>query len=257
MSEQPDTPPPAPDDADDAQAAPEPETDDGTEAGKIEPEPEPETPAEPGEPEPETPAEQPQGASPEQWEKRFKDAEKARGRYMDAIARIFEEDVTQLEVCPLCVSNVLGFVLHDQAGQVPADVTNATMRFLGMAREIEYPQSPDHRTCPTCEGLGKVTTGSRVPNRESETCRACEGYGYIGPKGAAQNGGAAPSVNAEQAGAALADFEERAVDDFGEARILPDGRPNPNFGKWPQYKVLIEPWGVTANLTAMDAPANA
>jgi hypothetical protein len=266
VSEQLETPPPAPDDADAARAAPEPDADEGTEAGKIapatpaepdEPAPAPEPPAEPDEPAPEPPAEQPQGVSPEQWEARFKKAEKARDTYMNAVSRIFEEDVTQLDVCPLCVSNVLGFVLHDQAGQVPADVTNATMRFLGIVREVEYPQSPDHRTCSTCEGLGKVTTGSRVPNRESETCPTCEGYGYIGPKGVAQNGGAAPRVNVEQAGAALADFEERAVDDFGEPRILPDGRPNPNFGKWPQYKVLIEPWGVTAGLTAQDAPANA
>ena len=78
MSEPLETPPPAPDDADDAQTIPEPEPEPAPKPTPEPGEPEPEPTPEPGEPEPEPEPEQPQGASPEQWEKRFKDAEKNR-----------------------------------------------------------------------------------------------------------------------------------------------------------------------------------
>ena len=38
---------------------------------------------------------------------------------------------------------------------------------------------------------------------------------------------------------------------MNEPRILPDGRQNPNFGKWPQYKIQVAPYGVTAGLNAV------
>jgi hypothetical protein len=41
------------------------------------------------------------------------------------------------------------------------------------------------------------------------------------------------------------------VDEWDEPRILPDGRENPNFGKMPNRKIPVEPWGVTAGLNAM------
>ena len=40
------------------------------------------------------------------------------------------------------------------------------------------------------------------------------------------------------------------MDEWGEPMILPDGRENPNYGRMPHRKMLVEPYGVTANLRA-------
>ena len=215
---------------------------------ESEPTPEPEEPQEPAEPPVDvTP---PQGASHEEWEERFKKADKAATTYARRIGEIFEEDANQLIPCPLCPGMHKGFVNVHDAGKVPREIVNDAMRYLGQAFEVEYKESPTHRPCGVCDGYGQVSTGSRVPGNEKIRCSSCNGYGYTPPPGPGVNGpGNVAGVSQVVAGA-LADLDHPAIDSMGEPEILPDGRPNPNYGKWPQYKVLVEPWGVTAGLVA-------
>ena len=44
--------------------------------------------------------------------------------------------------------------------------------------------------------------------------------------------------------------DQADVDEWGEPMILPDGRENPNYGRMPHRKILVEPYGMTANLRA-------
>lgn len=195
----------------------------------------------------------PQSVTPEELEKRFKQAERAVAAYVKKIQSIFEDQAGDLVECPLCPPIHKGFLnLHD-AGRVPDEIVQAVKLFLGIGTEVAYPPSQKHSACPVCDGLGKVNSGSRVAQWESLTCENCNGFGFIPPPGQATNGraaGAAAEVLVAPEGEA---FSYDDIDPSGEPRLLPDGRPNPNYGKWPQFKVSVPPWGVTAGLTALDA----
>src|SRR5690349_623992 len=120
----------------------------------------------PGEAAPPPAEPQGSGASEAEWEARFKKAGQRFDTYQRAIFGIFEDDAHDLVQCPLCLQ-VPGFVDKNAAGRVPDEQAALVKTFLGISRPIEYPHSSQHRTCGECEGLGKVTTGSRVPGKEA------------------------------------------------------------------------------------------
>lgn len=222
----------------DAELAPDDET--------PEPEPEPDT-----EPAPAPPA----GVTPEEMEGRYKSIDRAAKTYATRVASIMEEQVSDLLPCPLCATGgTPAFVNVHDAGRVPDPVILATQSFLGISREIEYSPDPKVGTCETCGGEGKTSTGSHVPEKRTRTCPTCNGFGYTPPPGSPSNGYASGEtiVSSVDASELTAATEDRDV--WGDPKILPDGRENPNFGRMPQYKVAIEPWGTTANLTAQDNP---
>lgn len=195
----------------------------------------------------------PSAVTPEQMEKRFAQAEKAVTTYVRRITDIYQEQALDLIECPLCPGIHKGFVNKYDAGQVPREVGDAVLLFLGLARERQYEQSARYRTCPACAGEGKVYTGSHVPTKETIRCDDCDGGGFIPPmRGASARNGSEDVAHFEVHGDELTS-EPAERDAWGEPRILPDGRENPNYGKMPQFKVNVEPWGVTANLKAQDA----
>jgi hypothetical protein len=176
--------------------------------------------------------------------------------YASAVSSLLGEHALELALCPLCTEGPTPmFVnLHD-AGRVPDPIVDNVKVYLGFAREQDYKASSETQTCGTCEGRGKVMTGSHVPGNETAACPNCKGYGYTPPPGAGAPAVAAVVAPHAPAGEAAVPVSDPDIDTLGEPRILPDGRPNPNFQKWPQYKVHVDPWGVTAGLTAQDAAA--
>ncbi len=229
-------------------------TEDAEPAEPAEPEGEGDAPEAQAAPEPE-PEPEPGGLTPEQIEERGKKADKSFDTYARRVTDIYEEDGTQLLPCPLCASTPHGFVWIGNAGRYPEDVKAAVLQYLGFSTSIDYKRSGSHSACPACDGLGKVQTGSRVPNWETVACGHCEGRGFVSPQGYADNGASAitalPAIGTPDASTRPATDS----DPTGEPRFLPDGRENPNYMKWPQGKVLVPPWGVTAGLTAQDAVA--
>lgn len=228
-------------------------------------EPEPATPEpeqEPSEEEAEEQAEEerreeqpppPSGPSEEQLESRAREGEKSWNRQKPRIATLYGDDFQHLLECPLCPDFHKGFVDARFAGLVPDEIVRSIQMYLGIQREREYKQGTAYRRCDACEGYGKVQTGSNVPGRETVQCPTCHGLGYEGPPvqaPAAHDGMTAPVLAAVPEGPP----EDQADrDNWGEPRILPDGRENPNYGKWPQFKIPVEPWGQTAGLTAQNA----
>ncbi len=118
------------------------------------------------------------GPTPEQWDERFKKADKAFKTYTNAVGRIFEEEANDYLPCPLCSDTPAGFVHPMNVGKFPDEVVGAVMTVLGATSASEVPPDPYSNLCATCAGWGLVATGSRVPNQETRTCLDCKGLGY-------------------------------------------------------------------------------
>lgn len=220
--------------------------DDGT-VSSPEPEPDP-TPEPEPEPEPNVPP------SDVVMERMYRSIDKRATTYAKAVGLLVDGTDLDLHPCPLCAQlGTPAFVDLHGAGNLPEQVVIATQTFLGFAHEAEYQQDEALRECPKCAGQGKVRTGSKVPRNETAQCAACKGYGYVPPPVAHANGTTGGEVLHFPAGEAPEPHEGSDRDPSGEPRLLPDGRDNPNFGKWPQFKIPVPPWGATAGLTAQDA----
>jgi hypothetical protein len=159
--------------------------------------------------------------------------------------------------CPLCMTTHKGFVDARDQGRYPPQIVKAIQEFMGISQEVEYVQDEETRTCPRCEGYGQTSTGSKVPTQLKHTCSLCAGYGFVpppsgsahpSPSGALPDNGTSPVLAPP-----VDDFGKPDVDNWQEPRILPDGRENPNYGRQPSFKVLVDPWGITAGLGAQDA----
>lgn len=199
--------------------------------------------------EPEAPAEPEQG-SDEDRVAMAKKIDRSFKTYQAAVERNIGDEVTDWLLCPLCASGMApGFVNRHDLGRVPDEVQANVQTYLGFARETEYPAAHGIHVCSDCEGLGKVSTGSRVAEHMTITCPTCKGYGYTPPPGFAANQPTGNGHAAEVAAEALADLDSPERDNWGEPRVLPDGTLNGNFGKMPQFKTVHPVFGVTANLT--------
>jgi hypothetical protein len=193
---------------------------------------------------------------PEEIEKLYKTVERSFKTYSGHVAALAAGAELPIHGCPLCPTPHKGFVNLNDAGRLPDFVSDEVKVFLGFAREQDYEQASNIEPCAQCKGKGKVLTGSKVAGNESVQCRNCNGFGYYPPPVAAGSEGPAQNVVHFPAGERPEPVDNGDMDLSGEPRILPDGRPNPNFGLWPQYKIQVPPWGTTAGLTAQDVPVS-
>lgn len=201
-----------------------------------------------GEPEP---ALEPEPA-PQQDEERteaFKKIDASFRTYQRNVEKQLSDEITDWIYCPLCASGAVpGYFNRHDLGRVPEEIVANVQTVLGFARETDYPAAKGINRCDACDGLGKVTTGSRVADHMTVTCTTCKGYGYTPPPGAAAVIGGPNGTPEAAVTEALADLEKPERDNWGEPRVLPDGTLNANYGKQPQFKEVHPVYGVTANL---------
>ena len=203
--------------------------------------------AEEGEPEASAPL------SPFDDPARQKKVSKSFDTYAASLGRNYEEAANDLLRCPLCPDNFPGFVLLADAGRLPEENKKAVLSFVGLNVEQEYKPDPFLHVCNVCDGHGFTARPSRVAGKEKRICPACKGQG----DDLIATGEAAADTNGHTDEAfTLADPANAKPDDsdnWGQPRILPDGRENPNYGRMPQYWVSVDPWGDTRNLPAQAA----
>lgn len=112
------------------------------------------------------------------------------GKKLDALQKhvakkmgdILGEDAAMFEVCEVCsYTNTPGWRL---SGPYAPEVEAAVRGVLGTHGIGEYKTDTYSRVCDICEGLGKTSTGSRVPGQETQTCVDCKGRGWlaVGPE---------------------------------------------------------------------------
>ncbi len=141
-----------------------------------------------------------------------------------------------LSPCPLCSDGILGHIYPPDWMEPTSDLQARLIEVLKTPVAPDYWPAPNVRKCGTCDGWGKVASGSRVAGKTLVLCPQCRGNGFQGDAlmPAAENG-AAPVVELVQPP------EEGPVADgdhdiWGSPRLLDDGQENPNYGKMVQYK---------------------
>jgi hypothetical protein len=147
---------------------------------ETEPEPEPSEPEpsepEPSEPEPEAPPTLPGALSEEDVERKNKALENEATRHANRVASIMEEDVAALEPCPRCLPKIPGF--YYPGAPVEQEQRFAVKLSIGEAAIPDPKSDPYSHECSTCEGWGKVMTGSKVAGAQTLSCADCGGKGY-------------------------------------------------------------------------------
>lgn len=170
--------------------------------------------------------------SPEAFEKMMVAAEKEAARHASAVGRIFGDEAVQLEVCPLCSPSVPGFITPAETHD---DGKAAIITALGLGPEESFLHEPGAEPCTECNALGRVLTGSKVPDHFDKLCSGCGGTGWTDPvqrQAIANRKAASEAVAANSTEHSIAAPVALTV---AETDFM--GRPvgHVNYGRLPQY----------------------
>lgn len=105
-----------------------------------------------------------------------KGMQRAVRNYSKAIVGVLGPDLGPFTLCPCCSPMTPGLYIdhpHDEAEM-------AQLRsIVGLPSLDNYKRDNNYATCATCDGLGTVLTGSKVPAKMTARCFACNGDGFI------------------------------------------------------------------------------
>ena len=160
-------------------------------------------------------------------EKASKSLEKEALRHGNRVQEIMGPDYEALVPCELCWQLAPGF----RWDREPDEATKTAVRIaIGLPDVSNFAPSSTERTCDDCRGLGKVRTGSSVPNNETAKCDACSGKGFIGTR---------ERQNTPHAAIESSDIpsETAIIHDDGVQRDM-FGTPitDPDYGKMPNMR---------------------
>lgn len=189
-----------------------------------EPEPEPE----PDEPEQgDEQLRQAKATTERELEKALQSLTKEADRHAERVRQIMGDDAEGLVPCELCWEHAPGF----RWNRSPDPETVAAVRVvIGMPDLSNYRPSATERICDDCGGLGKVRTGSVVPQFETATCDGCAGKGFTPSRPRLNEDTAPVAPVAPENGAALVHDDGIQRDMFGTPFTDPD------FGKMPNMR---------------------
>ena len=104
--------------------------------------------------------------------------------YLRVATDVFAKQPDLVEPCPRCADDFPGLIWQPSVKQVLPQTRAAVM--ISMGEDPDPTLNPDPRAnrCGTCDGWGKVATGSRVHRQDKLECTECAGRGWIGPRAA-------------------------------------------------------------------------
>jgi hypothetical protein len=177
-----------------------------------------------------------QGDAAQAMEKKLKKLTVSANTWRRRVGEVLEEDALALVPCELCIPEIPGFHWPAEMMVAETELEDRLIRALQGGPTLDYVASPTLSTCSSCQGLGKVKTGSRVPDNELAICRDCLGYGFTPPPQAGAQVAGGDPVAAVVLSAVEPEAAKPETDLWGSPRYLPDGAENPNYGRAPQYK---------------------
>lgn len=116
--------------------------------------------------------------SERELEKRFGKLDSENTRHRKRLGEILEEDALHIVPCPVCMEQFHGWIFDPAHIPLEEGQRERTMQLLNLADFEDIPQASWAQKCGTCNGHGRVKTGSRAEGREVTTCLDCEGAGW-------------------------------------------------------------------------------
>lgn len=147
--------------------------------------------------------------------------------YTSGLVEILGADLGGFAPCALCDGFPPGLVPPVQLDEEK----KARVRVaIGLPALANYKQDRRFNACSTCEGLGRILTGSSVQGQEVATCEDCSGRGFMRIDGK-------PLVTNE-AGATVHPLPAIQTEEGEAAALDPWGRPygDPLYGVMPGYE---------------------
>lgn len=132
--------------------------------------------------EPEDVEEAAPGLSQKQIEQRWERVGKAGLAYINRVQGILAEDFGDFRLSPLSLPGMPGFIFDPRVVPLDDDIIRATRELFGDPSPVERLQATDAFTCPSCDGVGEVLSGSQVPKWKVVECTDCDGKGFKGPR---------------------------------------------------------------------------
>jgi hypothetical protein len=160
-------------------------------------------------------AEQAAAETEAQIERQGKALDRATKAYTDKLLAALGDDLGGWQPCPLCADGYPGI----RMAMMPSPERLAAVKVaIGEDPDPDLPSDGYSRRCESCDGWGKVQTGSRVTTQKAAQCHDCGGAGWIavGPERAAGNitgGNGAPAQP-------LAPLQDNVTNDPPEVAML-------------------------------------
>jgi hypothetical protein len=121
-------------------------------------------------------AEQAQAASEVEMERQQKALDRATKAYTDKLRAALGDDLSGFQPCPMCADGWPGIRLP----VMPAPENVAAIKVaIGEDPDPDLPSDGYSRRCESCDGWGRVETGSRVTTQKAAQCHDCSGRGWI------------------------------------------------------------------------------
>lgn len=132
--------------------------------------------------EPEDVEEAAPGLSQKQIEQRWERIGKAGLAYINRLQGILAEDFGDFRLSPLSLPGMPGFIFDPNVVPLDDEIVRNVRELFGDPSPVERLQATDAFTCPSCNGVGEVLSGSQVPKYRVVLCLDCEGKGFKGPR---------------------------------------------------------------------------
>lgn len=101
-----------------------------------------------------------------------------RKRHGKRVMELLGNDLGGHIPCPTCMDGIDGFIVSPEFAPLDTEQRARMMQILGLDEWEKMPSAEWAVQCETCQGFGKVKTGSRVPNRETTGCEDCGEAGW-------------------------------------------------------------------------------
>ena len=139
--------------------------------------------------------------------------------YWAAVQRNYGDDLGGFHECPLCVGYPPGLYFP---AELPQEKRAALNALLGYPSLDNYRRDNAYLTCATCDGLGTILTGSKVPKNMTAQCADCGGKGWITESPRRQVPERAPILDGAAPAPGEVDGEPPPFDPWGRPHGDPD-----------------------------------
>jgi len=135
-----------------------------------------------------------------------------RKRHGKRVMELLGNDLGGHIPCPTCMDGIDGFIVSPEFAPLDQGQRERMMQILGLDDWEHMPEASWAEKCETCDGFGKVKTGSKVAGREVTGCEDCGEAGWINVRRARAGNGHVEQVQEAMTGPtvlALAEPDDR------------------------------------------------